>query len=299
MRDEPRHIPVLETTVLEVLSPAPGETVLDVTLGLGGHALRMLDAVGPTGRLIGLDADTKNLQLAQQRLEGRGVSELHHANFRDLPALKLPPVDVLLADLGLSSPHVDDPTRGFTFRTDAPLDLRFDQSTGETATELMERSSAEELFEIFRTYGEFPGGARLGRALAGKNTPTTFALKQIVENTFGFQAKSVLPQVFQALRIAVNDELGALDILLEVGPKLLCDGGRMGVISYHSLEDRAVKQTFRTLTSQEKDPITGKALGPATFELLTRRPLVPSQDEITQNPRARSAKFRVIRRQHS
>ncbi len=283
--------------VYSVLAPALGETVLDVTLGLGGHAERFLEAIGPTGRLIGLDADPRNLEVARERLQGRGVTELQHANFRDLASLKLPPIGILFADLGLSSPHLDDPNRGFTFRTDAPLDLRFDQSQGETAAALIARSDADGLFEIFRTYGEFAGGAKLSRALAGKDIATTFALKRTVENVFGYRAKALLPQIFQALRIAVNDELRALEHLLEVGPHLLCPGGRMGIISYHSLEDRPVKRAFRALASPEKAPLTGRTVRPAPFVLLTPKALVPSPDEIASNPRSRSAKFRVLKRQ--
>lgn len=288
------HIPVLHTTVLTVLAPLPGETVLDVTLGLGGHAESFLEAIGPSGRLIGLDADARNLALAREHLRGRGVMALHHLNFRDLASLHLPPVDVIFADLGLSSVHLDVPTRGFSFRVLGPLDLRFDAENGETATALIKRSTADELFEIFRTFGEFPGGARLGRMLAGADLATTGDLKAIVEKAFGYRAKSLLPQVFQALRIAVNDELGALHVLLEYAPSLLRSGGRMGVISYHSLEDRLVKQAFRARCTPVKHPVTGKALEDAPFRLLTRKTIVPDAVEIAQNPRARSAKFRAI-----
>lgn len=270
--------------------------MLDVTIGLGGHAAALLEAVGAQGRLIGLDADERNLTIARERLAGQGRADLRHANFRDLPTMDLPDVDVLFADLGLSSPHVDNPLRGFTFRFDAPLDLRYDPTRGETAAELVTRSTPEDLFQIFRTFGEFSGGARLGRALAGSTIATTDDLKRVVEVTFGYRAKALLPQIFQALRIAVNDELGALDVLLDAGPKLLKPGGRMGVISYHSLEDRSVKRAFRALTMPPKDPVTGRILRCAHFSLLTRRPLVPSPEEIAANPRARSAKFRALHR---
>ncbi len=290
------HVPVLHTTVLTVLAPRSGERVLDVTLGLGGHAQLFLEAIGSTGTLIGLDTDERNLTVAKEKLEGRGATELFHASFRDLPALNLPEVDILFADLGLSSPHLDDPTRGFSFRFDGPLDMRLDASKGITAEQLILRSSAEELGHIFADYGQFAGSMRLGRTLAGSHVATTTALREAVEKAFGFKGKALLPQVFQALRIAVNQELDALNILLEHGPKMLRSGGRMGVISFHSLEDRAVKHTFRALTTAPKDPVTGKIAHPADFTLLTPHALAPSPDEITDNPRSRSAKFRAIRR---
>lgn len=295
-RDALRHIPVLHTTVLKVLAPAPGETVLDVTLGLGGHAQAFLSAIGPTGLLIGLDADPRNLTLAAKLLDGKGPVKLIHANFRALDTLPLPPLDIVFADLGLSSPHVDDPTRGFTFRSEAPLDLRYDPENGRSASELIGVSTPDELFTIFSTFGEFPGSARLGRVLAGKSVATTTALKGIVEQVFGYRAPKLLPQVFQALRIAVNDELGALRCLLDAAPRLLSSRGRIGILSYHSLEDRLVKHAFRSLCTPEKNPETGKTVRPASFALLTPKPLTASSAEIADNPRARSVKFRAILR---
>lgn len=299
-RSVPRgHIPVLHTTVLSVLAPQKGQSVLDVTLGLGGHAQGFLDLIGPSGRFTGLDADPRNLELAAQHLRAYDNARLLHVNFRNLAELELQPVDVLFADLGLSSPHIDDPARGFMFRSDAPLDMRFDPTAGATAAQLIRRSTPDSLFEIFRTFGQFPGGARLARMLAGTDVPTTFALKAVVESAFGYKANALLPQVFQALRIAVNDELGALAALLQVGPRLLQPGGRMGVISYHSLEDRLVKQAFRSLADPARDPVTGKVIEGAPFHLLTRKAIVPDAPEIAENPRARSAKFRAITRRVS
>ena len=214
MRDVPRHLPVLQTTVLEVLSPAEGEAVLDVTLGLGGHAREFLRAIGPTGNLIGLDADEENLRLANEALKEWGERvTTYHANFRELPELSLPQVDILFADLGVSSPHLDDPGRGFTFRTDAPLDMRYDRSRGETAAELLARMSADDLTNVFRKFGELQQARRLGQLLAGASLRSTGELKARVEEAYTFRANALLPQVFQALRIAVNDELHALDTL--------------------------------------------------------------------------------------
>lgn len=272
-------------------------TVLDVTLGLGGHAECLLEAMNGQGRYIGLDADERNLAVARERLKRFGAAaDLRHANFRDLPSLDLPPLDLLLADLGLSSPHIDDPERGFSFRFDGPLDMRFDAQAGEPASEKISEATEEELTNVLRTYGELPQARRLALTLKEAPPATTSALKAAVEKVCGWRAPRVLPQVFQALRIWVNDEMGALDILLENGPKLLQPGGRMAVISYHSLEDRPVKHAFRRLTTPERDPVTGKALGPAPFTLLTKKPVRPSPEEEAENPRSRSAVLRAIRR---
>lgn len=298
MRDDlPRHLPVLHTTALELLSPRPGECVLDVTLGLAGHASAFAHAIGEKGMLIGLDADAENLALAADVLSSwKGTLRLHHTNFGALPELDLPRVDILFADLGLSSPHLDIPERGFTFRFDAPLDMRLDRSGGETASDLIERSSPEELMYFFNEYGELHPSQKLAHALAGKRWERTTDLRRIVEEIYGFRAKGVLPQVFQALRIAVNREMDALRTLLDYGPSLLAPGGRMGIISFHSLEDRMVKRAFRDLAEPEKDPLTGRVIREAPFQVLTSKPVVPDDAEIVLNPRARSAKFRVIRR---
>ena len=292
------HVPVLHETVLRTLSPQLGETVLDVTLGLGGHAAAMLHALGSAGVFIGIDADERNLAWAKEHLKAyEGQTQFHHCNFSQIGTLGLPPLDIVFADLGLSSPHIDDPERGFSFRLASPLDLRFDQHTGRTATQCILESSPEELRTVFREYGElWQEGGKLARVCAGKDLRTTLQLKELVEASFGYRAKSILPQVFQALRIAVNDELGALKTLLTEAPMMLSSGGRMGVISYHSLEDRLVKQKFRELTTPEKDPVTGKIAVEALFVPITKKPIVATAEEIAENPRARSAKFRVIRR---
>jgi 16S rRNA (cytosine1402-N4)-methyltransferase len=292
----PGHIPVLSAEVLELLAPRAGETVLDVTVGLGSHAATFLKAIQPGGRLVGFDADTENLEAASRNLRQweRSV-ELRHVNFREIAAAGLPPVDIIFADLGLSSPHVEEPHRGFTFRADAPLDLRYDRTRGETAAEMIARASEQELSEILRSYGEVRQHRRIARVLKEHPVETTMDLRRCVEQAAGYRAPAILPQVFQAFRIAVNDELGALETLLSEGPTLLRPGGRMGVISYHSLEDRMVKQTFRALALPVKDSLTGKIKALANVELLTKKPVVPSPEEIARNPRARSARLRGIR----
>lgn len=292
------HIPVLRDTVLEVLAPKAGESILDVTLGLGGHSEAFLYATGPNGHLTALDADEQNLTFARKRLEPFGDRvDLKHVNFGQLPSLQLEPFDVIFADLGLSSPHLDDASRGFSFRFEGPLDLRFDRTRGQTAAEFIKNAEVDDLTTIFRSFGELhKEGSRLGRLLAGTDVPTTTALRAAVEGAFGFRAKPLLPQIFQALRIAVNDELEVLRVFLESTPSLLKSGGRLGVLSYHSLEDRMVKQTFRALCEHQKDPITGKVAVYADYEPLTKKAIQASDEEITKNPRARSVKFRAIRR---
>jgi 16S rRNA (cytosine1402-N4)-methyltransferase len=281
--------------VLDVLAPRPGETVLDVTLGLGGHAAAFLERIGPQGRLIGLDADKENLELARERLAPFGDRvQFFHANFRDLPSLGLPPVDILFADLGLSSPHLDDPQRGFSFRTEIPLDLRFDRSQGIPASQWLRQVSGRDLTSALRAFGELRRARPLAEALHRAAPATTTDVRRVVEQVMGFRAPALMAQVFQALRIAVNDELRSLDVLLEAGSHLLRSGGRMGIISYHSLEDRRVKRVFRALTVPPRDPGSGRDTGPAPFALLTRSVIVPSPEEVHRNPRSRSAKFRAI-----
>lgn len=293
-----RHVPVLQTTVLHVLAPKEGESVLDCTLGLGGHSASFLDAVAPAGRLTALDADTANLADARSRLESYGDrARLVHANFRDVAALGLGTFDVVFADFGLSSPHLDDPDRGFSFRTDGPLDLRYDRSVGLSAADFIERCSEDELVTMIHDLGEVHQFVRpLARILAGQRVETTFALKAKVEEVFTYRTPSVLPRIFQALRIAVNDELGAIGSLLAALPNLLNHGGRAGILSYHSLEDRLVKHSFKAFCEPERDPLTGRPVTQPRFESLTKKALVPDAQELASNPRSRSVKFRAIRR---
>ena len=297
MQSTIRHRPVLLETVLRSLVPLSGESVLDATLGLGGHAEALLEETGPDGTLIGLDADAMNLAAAQMRLSAfAGRTTFHHCNFGTIADLALAPFDIILADLGLSSPHLDDPNRGFTFREPAPLDLRFDHSSGMSASELVQQSDVSALKIILRDNGElYQEAHRLAITLAGRSFAKTTDLAQAVEGLFGFRAKRILPQIFQALRIAVNDELVMLDIFLEEAPRLLKPGGRLGIISFHSLEDRRVKQAFRALSTPFKDTLTGQVSVPASFTELSRKPMVASPEECADNPRARSAKFRVLR----
>lgn len=275
----------------------PDATVVDVTVGLGGHADALLRQLGPHGAFFGLDADSQNLESAKKRLSHATCKvTLLHRNFRDLPQLPLPRCNLLFADLGLSSPHVDDPARGFSFRNDGPLDLRFDRTQGRTAAELIADSSAEELARILFEYGEIRQSRTIAARFHVEKPSTTFAVRDCVQAVAGFRTKHVLPQVFQALRIAVNGELDALHVLLSAGPELLLPGGTMAVISYHSLEDRMVKHVFRRLSTPETDPDTGAVSVPATFTLPVRKAIKPGAEEVEANPRARSARLRLLQR---
>lgn len=293
------HVPVLHRTVLELLSPKPGETVLDATVGLGGHAASLLEAVGKAGTLIALDADARHLALAQERLRHfPGRLQCIEANFRDIARLELPPCDVILADLGLCSAHLDDPGRGFSFRSDAPLDLRYGAGSSVSAAAFIADADQSTMTRALSFYGELPQPPLLARQLLADKPATTAALCMSVEKAYGWRAQKLLPQVFQALRIAVNDELGALEEFLEAVGTQLAIGGRLAVISYHSLEDRIVKHAFRSWSTPARDQITGAPIAEAPFQLLTKKPVLPDSDEITRNPRSRSAVLRVITRLH-
>lgn len=296
------HVPVLLKEVLEILAPSPGDRILDATLGLGGHAGELLQCAGDGGFLVGIDTDRENIARAEAHLPVKNVL-LIHSNFRNIPDC-FPPehrqFDVILADLGLSSPHLDDPARGFSFRHDAPLDMRLDRSSGEPASMLLASRDRLSLIAAFRDFGELERAHRLVDEiiLRRKTDPvrTTSALESVVLKAYGNSGRDLLPQIFQALRIAVNGELASLEALLAEAPKLLADGGRFAVISFHSLEDRMVKTRFKEVTTPAKDPVTGSESAAAGFELLTKRPITPSDQEVAENPRARSARLRAIRK---
>lgn len=301
------HLPVLENEVVEFLNPKRGDTIVDCTLGLGGHALRIIPKLGKSGNYIGFDLDEENLSEARKRLDGYGEQiTLVKRNFRylsdELLKLGFDQVDGILLDLGLSSPHVDDPSRGFSFREEGELDMRYDRSSGKSAYDVVNHYSDEELIKIFREYGE----ERMARRIAGaivevrKIAPlkTTKELSELIESVV--RGKSHIDpstRVFQALRIEVNDEIGALKEVLPQAFSHLKKGGRMVVISYHSLEDRIVKHFFkdeaRECICPKEIPICVCNHKP-TLKILTKKPLTPTPEEIERNRRARSAKLRAI-----
>ncbi len=313
-KNQTGHIPVLLTETLAWLSLRPGDHSLDLTVGGGGHAAALLEATGPAGKLIGFDADPDTLAIARERLRayGRRV-HLIHANFRDCRAIlndQFPdfrPRAVLL-DLGLSSLALGAAHSRFSFLGKGPLDFRFDPTReGTTAADLVNTAREDELIEMFRSYGEEPEAKRIARAIIArrKEAPIHFTqeLSEVIVAALpkGRRPGRIHPATrsFQALRIAVNDELGALEQvlpdLLEVVPK----GGRLAVLSYHSLEDRIVKHFFRNeardcLCPAEQPTCTCGHR--AKLRVLTPHPIIPSPTEQTHNPRSRSAKLRVAER---
>lgn len=296
-----KHDSVLLKETLELLSPQKGESVLDCTLGLGGHSEALLSAIGPKGFLVGIDADRTNLKFAQERLGQPDNAFFVHCNFSKIPDC-LPEdhrtFDCILADLGLSSPHIDDTSRGFTFRSDAVLDMRYDRERGLMASHYIQSIDQKKLFTVLKEYGELPRVPALLRAILARRSSTrirtSFDLVEVAKDVYRHDAKKFLPQIFQAVRIAVNDELSSLQHLLHVAPKLLKLGGRLVIISYHSLEDRPTKEAFKSLTKDTVDPLTGAVVETAEFSLLTKKPVKPTDDEIARNPRSRSAILRAL-----
>jgi 16S rRNA (cytosine1402-N4)-methyltransferase len=298
------HTPVLLAEVLDWLAPARGGLFVDVTLGLGGHAEALLEAA-PQLRLVGIDRDPDARALAAARLARFGARvEIRAGDFGSLDEiLGERRAAGILADLGVSSLQLDRPERGFSFRADGPLDMRMGRA-GETAAELLNRMTEAELTTLFQEYGEEPEARRVARAVVSARQrqaiTTTTELADLVRRTKRAPRGGRIDPatlVFQALRIGVNDELEQLAELLERATALLEPGGRLVVISYHSLEDRAVKNRFRDLAKGEVDPITGRTRSETrVLEVLTKKPVVPAAVELGQNPRARSARLRAARR---
>ncbi len=309
---EDGHLPVLAEEVMTILSPRPGCLQIDGTLGGGGHTERILEASTPDGRVLGLYADPAAIERVRARLARFGDRlVLRQANFRDVgtvaPAAGFGAVDGLLLDLGLSSYQLADVDRGFGIRTGGPLDMRFDTSRGVPASELLATLDARDLASIFRRYGEEPRAERIARSIerarAGAPVDTAERLAAIVERAApaapGRRRIHPATRVFQALRIAVNDELGALEAALADAMDLLRPGGRLVVLSYHSLEDRIVK---RFVAAERKGCICPPAIPVCVcgrsprLRALGPQPVVPTADEVAANPRARSARMRAAER---
>jgi 16S rRNA (cytosine1402-N4)-methyltransferase len=308
------HVPVLVDEVLTMLAPAPGSLQIDATLGGGGHAERILEASTPDGRLLGLDADPAAIVRVGLRLGPRFGDRLvlRQANFRELagvaPEAGFGLVDGLLFDLGLSSFQLADGERGFGIRTGGPLDMRFDPSRGLPAAELLATLDAVELTALFRRYGEEPQAARIARAIvAARSTAPVTTAEELSELIVRVAPGSIpgrrrihpATRVFQALRIAVNAELDALAEALTAAVDLLRPGGRLVVLSYHSLEDRIVKRFFqaerRGCVCPPNLPVCVCGRSPR-LRLVTRPSLTASAAEIAANPRARSARLRAAER---
>jgi 16S rRNA (cytosine1402-N4)-methyltransferase len=295
------HVPVLCKEVMECLRPAEGEIVADCTLGYGGHAKRLLDTIGPAGRLIGLDVDGEQLQRTAGRLSqfSQQIS-LHRSNYAGLPRvlakLGLEAVDIVFADLGVSSMQVDDPQRGFSYKhSDSPLDMRMDDRLTRTAADLLAKLPQEELSQALFDLADEPDHERIAQFITAQRqvTPLTktgdlirliFAAKGTTEKAWkrqkGFHDSHPASLTFQALRIMVNDELGSLRELLRVAPQCLQPGGRLGIISFHSGEDRLVKHSLQ------------QGLEAGVYQAVCPEVIRPSVEETRDNPRSSSARLR-------
>lgn len=307
MADAVLHQSVLLRETVAGLGAVDGGVYIDCTCGLGGHSEAILEACGPTGRLLAIDRDPRALELARGRLARFGSRvTLVQGDFSELrtyaEASDHFPANGVIADLGVSSIQLDDGARGFSFSRPGPLDMRMGPGVGETAAELLERVDLEGLSRMLRDLGEIERPRQMAQGILrardeGRLT-TTADLAQVIAATGGGRPSAIHPatRAFQAIRIAVNRELDELDRLLGVLPTLLVPGGRAAIISFHSLEDRRVKNAFR---DPEQDPaLQGLPIeapkGP--FVALSKKPIIPSDQEIAHNPRARSAKLRVAER---
>ncbi|HEX8285076.1 MAG TPA: 16S rRNA (cytosine(1402)-N(4))-methyltransferase RsmH [Pyrinomonadaceae bacterium] len=306
---EAPHRPVLLFEAVNLLAPSRGGLFVDATLGLGGHSEAILEA-SPDTRVLGIDLDREAIRLASERL-ARFATRFRaaHANFREISRILDEAgesgADGVLADLGVSSLQFDSPERGFSFRHDAPLDMRMDAGgAGETAAELLESLPEEEIARVIYEYGEERKSRRIARWIVerrerGEPLKTTSELAALVARAVGHKRGDRIhpaTRTFQALRIAVNGELEGLAGFVETAVDLLKTGGRLAVISFHSLEDRVIKRALRRLSGQcECDRRVPVCVCGArkVVEVLTRRPLVPNEQEVEENPRARSAKLRA------
>jgi 16S rRNA (cytosine1402-N4)-methyltransferase len=300
------HVPVMVAEAVEWLRPRPGALLVDATVGLGGHAAALL-AAAPDTRLLGLDRDPAALAIARERLGTSGDRVLLRQDrfaevSRVLSEVGWDGADAVLLDLGVSSLQLDDPTRGFSFQAEGPLDMRMDPTAGVDAAEIVNRWPEEELARLLRDYGEEPRARAVARAIVRRRPlATTAELSDVVRRVLGRGRPGHHPatRTFQALRIAVNDELGELERFLSDGWMLLRPGGRLAVLAYHSLEDRRVKETFRRWAANcvcpPRTPVCVCGWR-AKVRVLTPRPVRPAAAEIARNPRARSARLRVVER---
>ncbi len=293
------HIPVLLSEAMDGLNIRANGVYVDCTFGGGGHSTEILSHLSMEGRLFGFDqdADAKKNSLKDERFVFIPNNFRHLQRFLRLNGVTK--VDGILADLGVSSHQFDEPNRGFSTRSDADLDMRMDKRQSLTAASILNTYGEQKLQEIFSLYGEVTNAKTLARTIVGLRNKTPFrniiGFKQAIADLVKGNPNRYFAQVFQALRLEVNDEAGALREMLEQTPELLKPGGRLVIISFHSLEDRLVKQFFRSGHFEEKDEQDpfGSSQSKAPFRTITKKPIVPSAKELSLNPRARSAKLRI------
>ena len=288
MKDSNTHYPVLLSDVLHYLSPKEGESYLDLTAGYGGHAGEILDRTLKPHNTTLVDRDKNAYSFLESKFSGRGVQLIRKDFLSASQELQQEgkQFDIILADLGVSSPHLDNAGRGFSIKHDAPLDMRMDEAQTLTAAHVVNNYDEAELVRILRTYGEEPRATKIARLIEDhRPITTTHELAKIVAQAWpGYSKVHPATRTFQAIRIAVNDELAQLEQSLPLWVDLLAPGGRIAVISFHSLEDRIVKQYFASQSGNRYD---------AVLKLLTKQPISGGADEVVFNPRARSAKLRA------
>ena len=297
------HQPVLYQEIIHALQPKSPGRYIDGTIGAGGHARGILEACSPDGCLLGFDLDSQALALARETLAPYGQRViLTQASYLSLleamQRLGWDAVDGIVIDLGVSSMQLDTPERGFSFQVDAPLDMRFNRDVGLTAAQLINTASESDLANLLFRYGEEPRARKIAKMIIqARPVITTSQLAEIVKKVYpGHSRVHPATRTFQAIRIAVNDELSALEETLPRAMQALRPGGRLAVISFHSLEDRIVKDFFRSESKDQINPPYEKIYEverKATLKEINRKPITPSEDEIQNNPRARSAKLRV------
>lgn len=302
------HIPVLLNEIVTNVPLKQAKVIVDCTLGLGGHSLEMLKRANKNAQLIAFDQDQSHIKLAQERLQAYKSRTLFiHTNFENLleciVAKHVSSVDVILFDLGIASPHVDLPERGFSFKKDGPLDMRLNNSADtETAADIINTASESELRTIFRHYGEEKRARRVAEEIVQRRKQKSFKrtgeLAELIEDLShsSYESNQICKKVFQALRIKVNRELETLEKALVDAVNLLDIHGRIAVISYHSLEDRIVKNVFKKYENRchcpKKFPIC-QCHDQQKLAIITKKPITPTEEEIQNNPRSRSAKLRI------
>jgi 16S rRNA (cytosine1402-N4)-methyltransferase len=301
------HTPVLYQRVLHALKPSAGARYIDGTIGAGGHSSGILEASSPDGQVLGIDLDPTALELVQDRLaEFEDRLHLRHGSYRDLDVyadeLGWKTVDGILLDLGVSSMVLEDAKRGFSFRLNGPLDMRFDPTQATTAADLVNSLPEREIADLITRYGEEPHARRVAKAIVeARPLQTTHELSELITRVVKRGRRKIHPatRTFQALRIAVNDELNALEDGLERGIDRIGPGGRIAVISFHSLEDRLVKRKYQQESVDcicPADQLVCTCDHRARLKVITKRPLRPDEFELESNPRSRSAKLRIAER---